>query len=205
MPLGIPSGPIPDFAGSIESAKKWFFREDLILRLADKARARALSKAGAFIRRSAKSSIRKRKAASQPGSPPSSHTGLLRDNIFFAYEPSRGGTVVVGPTAMNWVHFQDGRRAASGIIPQILEYGGSYQRAEEWTGSGWRRIDMRRRGSTADVQTLLRADKTNVFRGRPIRLRTVTIAARPYMRPALAANLGKFADLFRGSIGRAAA
>jgi len=66
----------------------------------DRANRRQLSKAGAFIRTAGKHSIRKRKTASAPGSPPSSHTGLLRRFVFFGYERSRQ-PVVVGPMRRN--------------------------------------------------------------------------------------------------------
>jgi hypothetical protein len=74
-----------------------------------------LSRFGAFVRRSAKSSIRKRKKAAPPGQPPSSHTGLLKKFIFFGYDADRR-SVVIGPTRLN----QKGR----GEAPPLLEYGG---------------------------------------------------------------------------------
>jgi len=92
-----------------------FFDRKKVIRAADRANRRILSKAGAFIRTTAKHSIRKRKAASPPGSPPSSHTGLLRRFIFFGYERSRQ-TVVVGPMRLN---------QKAGTAPAALEYGGT--------------------------------------------------------------------------------
>jgi hypothetical protein len=211
MALGLPTAGGPGFSRGIEQAKAWFFDRAKVLNAADKAKVKALSKMGAFVRRSAKSSIRKRKAASQPGNPPSSHTGLLKDNIFFSYEPARGGNVVIGPTALNWVHFDLFGQAVKGIIPRTLEYGGAYRVAEEWVppmtlagravGGRWRRIDLRRTGHKADVRALLASRRPELYRGRPTRLRQVNIAARPYMRPALELNLPKFAELFRNSFG----
>jgi hypothetical protein len=210
MALGIPAGS-PGFSRGLEQAKAWFFDRAKVLNAADKAKVKALSKMGAFVRRSARSSIRKRKAVSAPGSPPSSHTGLLRNNIFFGYEPARGGNVVIGPTALNWIHFDAAGGAVKGIVPRTLEYGGSYRVAEEWVppmtlagkavGGRWRRIDLRRSGGRADAEALLRAKRPELFRGRPTRMRTVRIAARPYMRPALELNLPKFAALFHNSFG----
>ena len=92
-----------------------FFDRKKVIRAADRANRRNLSKAGAFIRTTAKHSIRKRKAASPPGSPPSSHTGLLRRFIFFGYERSRQ-TVVVGPMRLN---------QKAGTAPAALEHGGT--------------------------------------------------------------------------------
>jgi len=92
-----------------------FFDRKVVLRAADRANRKNLSRAGAFIRTTAKHSIRKRKAASPPGQPPSSHTGLLRRFIFFGYNASRK-TVVVGPMRLN---------QKAGTAPAALEHGGT--------------------------------------------------------------------------------
>ncbi|MBT6485996.1 MAG: hypothetical protein HOK71_15220, partial [Planctomycetaceae bacterium] len=48
------------------------------------------------------------------GQPPSSHTGLLKRNIFFVYEPNRSN-VIIGPIQLN-----------SGTdAPALLEHGGT--------------------------------------------------------------------------------
>jgi hypothetical protein len=95
--------------------KKLFFDRQAVISKVDAASRKVLSKFGAFVRRSAKSSIRKRKKPAPPGSPPSSHTGLLKKLIFFGYDPERQ-SVVIGPTRLN----QEGR----GEAPPLLEYGG---------------------------------------------------------------------------------
>ena len=69
-----------------------------------------------LVRRTARSSIRKRKRTSEPGKPPSSHTGLLKKFIFFGYDPRRD-SVVIGPVRLT----QKGR----GEAPSLLEYGGN--------------------------------------------------------------------------------
>ena len=92
-----------------------FFDTDRVKRSADAAARRVLSKAGAFVRTTAKHSIRSRKGVSPPGSPPSSHTGLLRRFIFFGYDASRK-TVVVGPMRLN---------QKVGTAPEALEHGGA--------------------------------------------------------------------------------
>ena len=72
-----------------------------------------LSRFGAFVRTRAKTSIRKRKGTSPPGSPPHSHVGLLRKFILFAYDPTRK-SVVIGPTLIR----------AESQAPRLLEHGG---------------------------------------------------------------------------------
>ena len=95
--------------------KRMFFDRQAVVSKVDAATRRVLSRFGAFVRRSAKSSIRKRKKAAPPGQPPSSHTGLLKKFIFFGYDAARQ-SVVIGPTRLN----QKGR----GEAPPLLEYGG---------------------------------------------------------------------------------
>ena len=94
--------------------KQLFFDRDKIISAVDTATRKVLSRFGAFVRTAAKSSIRRRKAASAPGSPPSSHTGLLKKFIFFGYDPDRK-SVVIGPERLN---------AKNTDAPHTLEYGG---------------------------------------------------------------------------------
>ncbi|MAX25278.1 MAG: hypothetical protein CMJ19_12330 [Phycisphaeraceae bacterium] len=95
---------------------KLFFDKKAVRDKVDAGTRRVLSKFGAFVRRTARSSIRKRKKTSSPGSPPSSHTGLLKKFIFFGYDP-RKDSVVIGPVRLT----QKGR----GEAPSLLEYGGT--------------------------------------------------------------------------------
>ena len=72
-------------------AKQLFFDRRLVQNRMSKANRKALSKAGAFIRRRARSSLRRRKRVSAPGQPPSVHStdGVATlKNILFAYEPN---------------------------------------------------------------------------------------------------------------------
>jgi len=96
--------------------KSMFFDRQKVIRATDKASRAALSKAGAFIRQSARTSIRPRKGVSPPGSPPYSHTGNLRRRILFGYDAS-SKSVVVGPL-----------RFKQGEAPPLLEFGGRAKR-----------------------------------------------------------------------------
>jgi len=95
---------------------KLFFDTKAVRGKVDAGTRRVLSKFGAFVRRTARSSIRKRKKPSSPGSPPSSHIGLLKKFIFFGYEPAKR-SVAIGPVRLS----QKGR----GEAPHLLEYGGA--------------------------------------------------------------------------------
>ena len=96
--------------------KLLFFDSKPIVSSVDKASRKVLSRFGAFVRRTARQSIRKRKKSSTPGKPPSSHTGLLKRFIFFGYD-RRKMSVVIGPARLT-----DNNRGAA---PSILEFGGT--------------------------------------------------------------------------------
>jgi hypothetical protein len=93
-----------------------FFDSPRVITVMDRAEKRALSKAGAFVRRRAQSSLRRRKKSSPPGKPPSRHAGTKQSLkfILFLYEPHNHG-VVVGP-----VKFTGG-----GDVPNLMEHGGT--------------------------------------------------------------------------------
>jgi len=93
--------------------KDLFFDRPKVQRAVDRARRRALSKAGAFVRQRARTSMRRWRGSSAPGSPPHAHEGSLRRLLFFAYDPS-ADSVVVGPVGF--------RRSDA---PNTLEFGGA--------------------------------------------------------------------------------
>ena len=111
--------------------KMLFFDAPRVQRAMDQATRKSLSRAGAFIRQRAKTSIRKRKGISRPGSPPHSHAGHLRRLIFFAYDPG-SESVVIGPV-----------RFKAGEAPNLLEFGGRAVR--EGRSGRRRRVRYRRR------------------------------------------------------------
>ena len=79
-----------------------------------RGRRRALYRIGAFVRRSARQSIRRGKSASHPGSPPRTRTGFLRGRILFGVETT---SVVIGVPLRS-------TRAGAATGPAALEYGG---------------------------------------------------------------------------------
>lgn len=106
----------------IDKVKGMFFDRTAVTKAVDRAKRRVLSRFGAFVRRRARSSIRKRKAVSQPGQPPSSHTGLLRRLIFFFFDRDRE-SVVIGPLKANT---ENGGGLPT--VPEVLEEGGTAMR-----------------------------------------------------------------------------
>lgn len=98
----------------LDQARARFFDRAAVVNATTQAERRVLSRFGAFVRQRAKTSIRPRADPSPPGSPPSSHVGLLRRHLYFAWDP-RQRSVVIGPVALN---------QRQGGVPALLEYGG---------------------------------------------------------------------------------
>jgi len=139
---------------SLNLAKGSFFDRPAVLTASSRAERQVLSRFGAFVRTRARSSIRRRRGTSVPGEPPNSHVGLLKNFIFFVFDPARR-SVLVGPVRLNHT---------SGTAPAVLEYQGT----------------------------------TAITGGRNPRL--VRIAARPYMRPALAKELPGLPAMWADSV-----
>lgn len=142
-----------------------------------------LSKFGAFVRRTAKGLIRKRKRSSNPGEPPSSHVGTLKEFIYFAYDTARR-SVVIGPMKTNQVFFNSSG-PVKGTVPEVLESGGTIRVFEVFKYGRWQRADLRSRRSVT---------------GLPTRIRNVTIEARPYMGPAAKKELPKLPSMWANSL-----
>lgn len=166
-------------------SKDWFFDRKRVADLVGgKSNAYRLGRAGAFVRTRARTSIRRRKAVSAPGGPPSAHSKdsvATIKNIQFAYDPRRT-SVVVGPVALNHLYYL-GATLRGGAVPNVLEHGGTLG-VIEWQRPGglWERADLR------SVRR----------RGWPVRVRQASYRARPYMGPALAAEAPKFASFWNG-------
>lgn len=114
--------------------KALFFDRPKVRRAADRARRRALSKAGAFIRQRARTSMRRRRGSAPPGSPPNAHEGSLRRMLFFAFDRA-SDSVVVGPVKLN----------KPGGAPSTLEFGGRATVERRRTRKGGRRVVEKRR------------------------------------------------------------
>lgn len=160
----------------INGSRASFFNEKLISSISDKMTVRMLSRCGAFVRQTAKTSIRYGKDHAKPGRPPKAKrlnsfsrtttnkktgkttkraTSPLRELLFFAYDKEQK-SVVIGP-----MQFKQSR-TRGWKPPAVLETGGT---VSERTKRGIRRLR---------------------FRG------------NPYMGPALRKEQPKFAPLFAG-------
>lgn len=180
---------------SIEQTKSNFFDREPVIRAMEKATRQALSRGGAIVMREARKSIkdaaiRKRGGprgakreitgyrVSQPGKPPFSRTGLLKDFILFSAERTLSGwTAVVGPALIN---------SPTGA-PHTLEFGGFVNNKAGYA--------------------LMKAGRDEKGRFQPdryVRLpeRRVHVAARPYMAPALQrmVDRGRVPDLWKNAV-----
>ena len=148
-----------------------------------------------------------------PGQPPKSHNGDLRHGIWFGHDQARN-TVVVGPKRYNKITFNGVELLDRKTVPELLEFGGHaavVEMAYRMSNGKlvWLRRDLRRYGAGAAIGALRANAKTQAItldNGAVVvpagqnRTRTVTIAARPYMAPALKAEAPKFPTLWANSI-----
>jgi len=193
--------------------KRFFFDRKAVEDIVGKRAAQALSKAGAFVQRRARSSLRRRKKTSAPGQTPSVHSKdkvATLKNIQFQFSP-RTQSVLVGPLRLNMVT-QDAYSTALIPVPGIHEHGGTVLLREwrfnqldfekSWRGwrkyrstnnfsNEWRRADKRWRYASRK-----RRKHTIGELGVETRTRKVSYPERPFMGPALDKEAPKFPSLF---------
>ena len=201
----------------LKARTRVFFDRPEVIRAVGRANASALSRAGAFTRRKAKSSIRYRKKPSSAGKPPSAHGkwSPLRELIFFGYDP-RTKSVVIGPEIFG---------TAGGIVPGTLERGGraagriNPRRKKRVLGkAGEIRIGGPSCRSTKEVRTfkntfvevtftrltsedqVARANQLNEELYGPARLPGAAIEPRPFMLPALEDTQQRLPELWKDSL-----
>lgn len=164
-------------------ATKLFFDRPAVISAVDRATLRQLSTFGRFVRRRARSSIRKRKKVSKPGEPPSSHKSSepnLR-TIFYAYEPANR-SVIIGPVKLDFIG--NDVQPAKGTRPELLEEGGDANVQQvQLSGGRWVRPNKKTKGGRRNKRT-----------------RRVQIKARPFMGPAFQQEFPQAAGLFQDQI-----
>ena len=166
-----------------------FFDTDAVMKAVDKGIRKELNWFGAYVRRSARNSIKTNRGISKPGSPPFGHTGILKGFILYAYE-FKTQTVIIGPAKTNqrnsWGY------GGEKTIPETLEYGGNIRVREHLLKSGeWVRTDMRFRINDHHYRSGV---------GKPSRQRLATIQARPFMDPAFKRSLIAFRKRLQGFV-----
>lgn len=214
------------------TVKNLFFDRAMVVREIGKINAAALSKAGAFVRRRARSSLRRRKKPSAPGSPPSVHSTdnvATLKNILFAYDRQRQ-SVVIGPVRLN-VHSatwgDEGRVFTTGAVPGIHEHGGrvghrmikgadgkferipfGQRRKAERLVPVWKATAAERAASKGVARLPMRNGNGManfyIIPNPPSVIVWKDYPARPFMGPALKTEAGNFPNLWAGN-SRAAA
>lgn len=111
-----------------------FFDRKAVMDAMSRADRRALSKTGAHIRRRARSSLRRRKRISNPGSPPSVHSThkvKTLKAIYFHFEPKKR-QVVVGPIKLGVSKFRPVKPGTTN--PSTNEFGGqAWVKPNKWS------------------------------------------------------------------------
>ena len=177
------------------------------------ATRRVFSKFGAFVRQTAKQSMKKKSGPAPPGQPPHSHVGLLKRWILFGYDKTRE-SVVVGPAKL----------PKKGNVPETLEKGGNVparknpRRVKRKIGDGGVLL-LRKTNSAASKQVrdernqnrwvtfgplksakqVARAERLEAEIWGPFEI-TGTVEPRPYMGPALEEELPKLPPQWRDSV-----
>ena len=166
------------FGTTFHAAKSNFFDRLAITSAVDKARVKVLSKCGAFVMRRARSSI-KRPGANRAAAKVRDAKGRL---VFQRLRASKPGSPPFSQTGLlkKFILFSYDRSSQSVVVgPTLLNRPSGAPEALEY-------------GGTVKAPAWWQRD------GRPVR--TVTIAARPYMRPALKAESPKFPQFWKDSV-----
>lgn len=170
--------------------KRTFFDRRAVRQAVGKATANFYGKAGAFIRTTARSSMRRRKTPSMPGSPPSVHSrskvATLR-NIQFGYDFATD-SLVIGPLKLNQYGIRNGIKT-TGTVPALHEYGGI-------AGILEKKMFNFDTGEIEWERTSFRGAEKAKRRGQKTRVRQATYPARPFMGPALEKEAPNFPNLF---------
>ena len=193
--------------------KLLFFDTKEIKSKISEATRKVLSKFGAFVRQSAKRSIKTKSTPSTPGQPPHSHSGQLKKGILFGYDPARQ-SVVVGPVKL----------AKKGNAPEALEKGGeavkrknprrvdrkigdggvillrksnsaSSKQVKDWSG----RLRWVTFGSLRTARQVVHSEKLETEIWGP-KMISGTIRARPFMGPAFERELPNLPPNWRNSV-----
>lgn len=177
-----------------------FLTDPDVMKRIDRGTAIALGKWGAYVRQTARQSMRRRKKPAPPGMPPSVHEGSVKRLVHFYYD-LKTDTVVVGPEI---------RPRPTGA-PHTLEFGGRVRRGPK---------NPHRTFKVGDFGPIRESVSTRT--GRPTliwtRLRTPAqvgratalwkkyclentysfyVAARPFMRPAMLKNMHVVPSFFK--------
>ncbi len=145
-----------------------------VLEAADKGKVKALSKIGAFVWRRAKSSIKIKKGTAPAGSPPYGHTTTTRKKT----NKKTGVTKVQPASPLREFIFFSYDPSTKSVVVGPIPLGD-------------------RAGPMALKALEMGGPSIGQFRGKK---RTISIAAHPFMGPAMEAEVAKMPEAFRDMI-----
>lgn len=111
----------PAVGFTIRDWKGLFFDSPKVIKAVDDATYRVFLRFGQYVRKVARHSIRARLGPSAPGEAPHNQTGLLKDFIFYGFDPG-SRSVVIGPARLR--HLDTYGQVT---VPELLEHGGTVQ------------------------------------------------------------------------------
>lgn len=183
------------------SIKDVFFDKPAVLERTDAAKRSELARAGKFIRRRARSSLRRRKSVSAPGSTPSVHTRdpyATLKNILYGFDGR--DAVIAGPVGFR-TRRKRGVIRSRFMVPELLEGGGQQTLV--------RQVPIPRSPSRRRTSEKQRAAYRNLLLSGQIQKSALEVQieekvanyeARPFMGPALAQERDNFPQLFARSV-----
>ena len=157
-----------------------------VLFATDRVKREALKGSGRFLRKVARSSIKKKRRSkkkeqvSQPGDPPFGKSGRLKSSILFGYD-RQSDSVVIGPKGVQ-----------TDTPPRALEYGGRSKTT----------VKVRKKKTASGGSARRKTSSTGAKRKKTTQRvrRIVTIKARPFMRPALGKTIPKLDSIWANSM-----
>jgi hypothetical protein len=165
-------------AFSIEVLRRGFFDQSKVVRAVSLAKRKAFSKAGAGVRKTAMTSIAYKDGPAPAGQPPHAH----RYSGFTRQRKLKTGKVI---------------QQASSPLRELILFAYDFKTESVVVGP----VDFKGARGPKQGPRLLEFGGSATAqdgKGRPKRYR---FKPHPFMRPAMAAEAPKFAELFRGTIG----
>ncbi len=115
---------------TLNQAKSLFFDRQATVRAIGKNTTYALAGIGGFIMKYARFSIKDGKYQSAPGQPPHTRGAKLLKRFLLFFVDTSTRSVVIGPVKIKGAYDRHTKPDAGNSIPELLEYGGGFQRLQ---------------------------------------------------------------------------
>lgn len=165
---------------SVKQMQGGFLDRKKVVDAVGKARAKVMARQGAIVRSIAKNSMRKKKGASAPGEPPHAHKATIKRLLYFAYDSARM-VVVVGPAKLG---------ESDPPVPGKLEKGFTLK-VKGIIGKGNKFVPLK---------MLKPKTRALMLKQNRVVQKSIRVAPRPYMAPALKKSKPLLAKPWRGAV-----